>query len=1693
MIINNQINKIISVLVLFCLFIQPMQVASITANAATNDVVLSLSEGLDDVTLNLADGLITITNRDYVQKSSSGTVLKSGTVAASGRLVLIGVQSNSWNVAVNGNNVPVIRYKNVTTNGIITGAITGDLTIEIEGACNFNNGTALTNASVTGILKVTGINGTNSVNTLSLIVSCDTVINNLRGNIATWKGLSISSTKNLSLYNCSFPSVSGYSSRIGNTSSNTYLVTIKDSNIGNILLQHAGNILVDNLTATFDGSTSGIAIIAGNVNSGDSLQILNSNIKVQYCTFNGPTTKVINTKLETTYPNYQGNIAFYGNNIIKGSTLISPYTSGKSVHVTQTKTSVNDIVLEDSAAILAGTVSSRTRFSGSSGVVDPINTSSEKLYLNKLLIPGANNSKVNLSIDERDPVNLWTDEDGYLNLYLSVGAHNIKVIGFNDVDYSLEFSGATSRESSAASNIIGTLVPTTPQTTITFGQYINKNFEYSFDYTTWKNATTDNYGHFKIVFPNGKSRIHIRIEGKLYYADNSESTIVIIAAKPLIKNQSEGEVTILKGKTGTIYVNTEPFHASGKLNYTWYKNGIHISGESSNTLTITNASASANGAYTCEVSESGMENSISTPITITVTEGQTVPELKIIDQSGDKTVIKGYSTELYVLAQPETAIYEWYKDNELINGISTRRITVVGTVTGSAIYTCVLKAENGTVVSQPMTVNTIDNPLESELADLQGIKKDLESQIINLTEQLTSLQAGKTHLEDHIVLLNNQIAGLYSQISTLQGQLLQAQEELQTVGADKVYLTGQIQILNNHIISLQVTIDTLSIDLQEATNQKIILVQQISDLNIQVNTLENQIIILVQTVSQKEAENTDLKNQIIILLGQASDLHVEVTNLQNEVTVLTEQNNILISQVQQLQLDKQALDALVTNLQQQLLDANSAIESLTNQVNSLIAQLTAVTAEKSAIETNVTELNIQIVNLNTEITILQVTLNNLQAQLDLSGEDMENLLQQILNLNNQVNTLNQIITQKQEQIDQLTQENNLLQGKVDTLVSQVDSLQNQVILLQGNVTDKEVQITALLIDIDTLQGNFSNLQNDLKNLQQVKENIELQLNTTITMMSNLKDILLSIKVELGVTDDSEILPAIRNLKAQLTQLSDTNVLLTNQIIIINQQLTEAQQSNIAMQQKLEELIVLLETDNQEDIKLKIVELQTALVNSQRQILELSQEKSDLTQQLKDASTLINNLQKQIEDLLAVSGEDTAELLNQIKELNNQINILVSQNSAMQTLFKDLSEKVVELNKEKITYQSEVVRLQTLLETANTSLSEVREQLADAQAENSILKSEIDNLKKVIEELNKQLYACGESKPNIPQPQTPQPSDSQNNTEVKNQLEQALTELQEAKTELAKAQKQLEAEKQKNVNAVPVPENAVVVVPAETLDTIPPAIREMTSNNGSEKLITAEYITAEKGWEIATNLKSKWQDKIKISDMTGTASKLEQSKISLYAREKSNPQRVYEYMVNIEKPITIPTTPNFTMSKLLYLGSAFKLNLSEMPRGAKVTFNSSNKKIATINKDGKITVIKEGKAIITGSVTGIKNPYKFTINVTVKKDNHKTLNLKEEIIQTSADIPVLVVYKLVAKGKNTKLTLTGADNAAVTYISSDSNIVTVNLDGTMKGINKGYATVAAILSQDGAIYSCIIRVRVTDGTVDTNMWNYLTVA
>lgn len=146
--------------------------------------------------------------------------------------------------------------------------------------------------------------------------------------------------------------------------------------------------------------------------------------------------------------------------------------------------------------------------------------------------------------------------------------------------------------------------------------------------------------------------------------------------------------------------------------------------------------------------------------------------------------------------------------------------------------------------------------------------------------------------------------------------------------------------------------------------------------------------------------------------------------------------------------------------------------------------------------------------------------------------------------------------------------------------------------------------------------------------------------------------------------------------------------------------------------------------------------------------------------------------------------------------------------------------------------------------------------------------------------------------------------------------------------------------------------------------------------------------------------------------------------------------------NETKPTATPTPvvePGITAKvSQIYVGKKATIKVTKTKVTGKVTFKSSNKKVATVNSKGVITGKKAGKAVITVKV----GKYTKKLTVKVKKPSFK-------LVTSSVKLK---------KGKKTTIRVKAAPVSKVTYKTSNKKVATVNSKGVVTAKKKGTAKI-----------------------------------
>ena len=167
-------------------------------------------------------------------------------------------------------------------------------------------------------------------------------------------------------------------------------------------------------------------------------------------------------------------------------------------------------------------------------------------------------------------------------------------------------------------------------------------------------------------------------------------------------------------------------------------------------------------------------------------------------------------------------------------------------------------------------------------------------------------------------------------------------------------------------------------------------------------------------------------------------------------------------------------------------------------------------------------------------------------------------------------------------------------------------------------------------------------------------------------------------------------------------------------------------------------------------------------------------------------------------------------------------------------------------------------------------------------------------------------------------------------------------------------------------------------------------------------------------------------------------------ITLYAKWDKIPDQSFNTPTKYKVSLNASTIP-------LQKGKSTTAVKATLTKGDSIDkWKSSNKKIATVDKTGKITAKKTGTATIT-----VRTKKGATASVKVKVQKGK-VTTKELTITNVTDKKLTLKKGKTFKIKTSVTPITSPDK--ISYASSNKKIVTVNKKGKLKAVKKGTATI-----------------------------------
>ncbi len=176
------------------------------------------------------------------------------------------------------------------------------------------------------------------------------------------------------------------------------------------------------------------------------------------------------------------------------------------------------------------------------------------------------------------------------------------------------------------------------------------------------------------------------------------SSAVEVTVQTALKiNTQPAGISLLVGESGTLTVTAE---GEGTLFYQWYKGDAEISGATSVSLELKNATEADEAAYTVKVTDQN-GSIVSNVANVVVDE-----HLKITKQPEGFTLKTGQSGNLQILATGEgTLTYQWYKNGVAMEGATSSSLNLANlNLADAGEYKVVISDANSSLTSNAVIV-----------------------------------------------------------------------------------------------------------------------------------------------------------------------------------------------------------------------------------------------------------------------------------------------------------------------------------------------------------------------------------------------------------------------------------------------------------------------------------------------------------------------------------------------------------------------------------------------------------------------------------------------------------------------------------------------------------------------------------------------------------------------------------------------------------------------------------------------------------------------------------------------------------------------------------------------------------------------------------------------------------------------------
>lgn len=181
---------------------------------------------------------------------------------------------------------------------------------------------------------------------------------------------------------------------------------------------------------------------------------------------------------------------------------------------------------------------------------------------------------------------------------------------------------------------------------------------------------------------------------------------------------------------------------------------------------------------------------------------------------------------------------------------------------------------------------------------------------------------------------------------------------------------------------------------------------------------------------------------------------------------------------------------------------------------------------------------------------------------------------------------------------------------------------------------------------------------------------------------------------------------------------------------------------------------------------------------------------------------------------------------------------------------------------------------------------------------------------------------------------------------------------------------------------------------------------------------------------------------------------------------------YTIAVSMDSTMIVTEMDLTLSSNTIYVGDSVSASLQVLPSSAAnyatVTLTSSNEKVATVNKFGRVTGVSPGTAIITATCGSVTATSKITV---VAVPTSSSSNNSGQVITVNTS------YVVLKPGATKTLTAKATPSSAsqsFTFKSADSNIATVSPSGVITAVGTGATSITVSNGTASALVTVIVN-------------------